>query len=238
MSDFPIQAVLVPMLGLAVVIVMVLYRRRALTAQETQYAQYRVGELASRLGLQIVQGDPTFNLFIQYANVDMRRGPSDGRPVHIEVRLEGAPRGVPLELYYLYRVEQESGFTGVTWRTWFEGRMSATAKQAFPPFEVISRSPPLGPIATIQALPPASTGDPAVDSEYQVSTNEPAMAKLLGEVLPAFSTFRNSGIHLVGDGQRVSFHMRRDKAPLLANALYFAEEMADRLSDLARRVGG
>lgn len=64
------------------------------------------------------------------------------------------------------------------------------------------------------------------------------MAKLLGEVLPGFAAFHNSGIHLVGDGQRVSFVMQRDKAPLLANALYFAETMATLLSDLARRVGG
>jgi hypothetical protein len=70
-------------------------------------------------------------------------------------------------------------------------------------------------------------------------TQEPAMAKLLGEVVPGFHVFENgSGIHLVGDGQRVSFRMQRDKAPLLANAMYYAENMATLLSDLAKRVGG
>jgi hypothetical protein len=32
--------------------------------------------------------------------------------------------------------------------------------------------------------------------------------------------------------------MQRDKAPLLANAMYYAENMATLLSDLAKRVGG
>ena len=32
--------------------------------------------------------------------------------------------------------------------------------------------------------------------------------------------------------------MKQDKAPLLANALYYAEVMATQLSEMARRMGG
>src|SRR4029079_5623551 len=161
---------------------------------------YRAGELAQRLGLTLVEGDPTFNFFIQQAHVDVQRGPSDGRPVHVQIRMQGQPQGVPLELTFLYRVEQETGLTQVTWRTWFDCRMSAYARQPFPPFEVVSRYAPLGPIAQEQPLPPMTTGMPPVDATYLVATTEPGMAQLLGAVLPSFSLFANAGVHLIGDG--------------------------------------
>jgi hypothetical protein len=237
MSDFPIQILLVPIVGLVVVAVLVMQRRR-IKQYDQQFASYRTGELANRLRLGLVAGDPTFNLFVQHANADVARGPSDGKPVHIEVRMEGAPDGVPLSFHYLYRVEQETGFTEVRWTTWFDCRMTARAKQPFPPFEVISRSAPLGPIAQTAGLPAEPTGDAAVDATYAVHTQEPEMARLLGQLLPSFALFVNSGVHLVGDGQTVSFVMKRDKAPLLANALYYAEPMAAGLSAIARAVGG
>jgi hypothetical protein len=239
MGDFPIQVLLFPVLGLAFVVFFLVRRKSMLAKHDAEYSQYRVGEMAQRLGLSVVQGDPQFNLFIQHANVDMQRGPRDGRPVHIEVRMTGERGGRPLELYYLYRLEQETGMVEVVWRTWTECRMSVTANQAFPPFEVVSKKPPMGPIATVQALAPMSTGNPSVDATHSVMTQEPAMAKLLGELIPSFAVFETgSGIHLVGDGQHVTFKMQRDKAPLMANALYYAEQMAELLANLAARVGG
>lgn len=238
MDGVPIQVFLFPIVGVLVAVAYILRGRKAAAGYDEQYANYRAGELARRLGLALVEGDPAFNLFIRQANVDVYRGPSDGRPIHIQVRLEGAPQGAPMQLTYLYRVEQETGLAQVTWRIWFDCRMTVRAKQAFPPFEVISRDAPLGPIAATQPLPPAATGNAAVDATYAVTTHEPALAHLLGELLPAFSTFQNSGVHLVGDGHTVSFVMKQDKAPLLANALYYAEAMAAQLTELARRIGG
>jgi hypothetical protein len=239
MGDFPIQAILVPAVGLAFVVFFLVNRKRMLAKHDATYAQYRVGEMANRLGLTLVEGDPTFNLFIQQAHVDIQRGPADGRPVHIQVRMTGEPGGRPLEFFYMYRLEQETGMGSVVWRTWTECRMTATPQKPFPPFEVVSKKAPLGPIATVLALAPVPTGNAQVDATHSVMTQEPAMAKLLGEVVPGFHVFENgSGIHLVGDGQRVSFRMQRDKAPLLANAMYYAENMATLLSDLAKRVGG
>jgi hypothetical protein len=238
MDDVPLQALLAPVICVGMVVAFLVYRRMAAGNLDRQYAGYRAGVLAQRLGMTLSGGDPAFNLFIRQADVDVRRGPRDGRPIHVQVRMSGAPQGVPVELVYLYRVEQESGLAQVTWRTWFDCRMTAYAKQPFPLFEVISRSAPLGPIAATQPLPAAPTGKPAVDATYAVTTAEPAMAGLLGEVLPAFATFLSSVVHLVGDGRSVSFIMKQDKAPLLANALYHAEVMAAQLGALAKRVGG
>jgi hypothetical protein len=238
MSDFPLQVVLFPAVALVAMVAFVLHRRSAIGRYDQQYSNYRSAELARRMGLSLVEGDPEFNLFIRQANVDVLRGPSDGRPVQVRMRAEGAPQGIPLELTYFYRVERETGIATTTWSTWFDCRLTARARKAFPPFEVISRNAPLGPIAQTQALPPVQTGNPQVDATYLVTTQEPGVARLLGEALATFATFQNSGVHLVGDGASIAFVMKQDKAPLLANALYYAEDMATQLTNLARRIGG
>lgn len=235
MSDF---VFLFPVVALAAVGFFFLKGRAAVANYDEQYANYRAGALSQRLGLQLTHGDPTFNVFIRQANVDVQRGPKDNRPIHLEVRAQGAPQGVPLEFVYLYRVEQETGFTQVTWRTWFDCRLSARSRQPFPPFEVISKHAPMGAIAQTLALPPLPTGNPAVDATYLVTTREAGMAQVLGELLPAFATFQNSGVHLVGDGNSVSFVMHQEKSPLLANVLYYAEQLAGHMSQVARRIGG
>jgi len=237
MSDFPIQLVF-PVVGIVAVGAYYLNRRSAVARYDQQYSNYKAGALAQRLGLTLRAGDPNFNVFIRQANVDVQRGPKDNLPIHIEVRAEGAPLGVPLEFVYLFRVEQDTGFTTVTWRTWFDCRLTARARQAFPPFEVVSRNAPLGAIAQTLALPPIPTGNPPVDATYLVTTQEPGMAQVLGELLPAFVTFQNAGVHLVGDGSTISFIMHQDKSPLLANALYYAEQLTSEVSQVARRIGG
>jgi len=217
---------------------MLIQRKKAAATYDQQFSNFRAGELARRLGLNLIEGDPNFNLFIRQASVDVMRGPTDKNPVNIQIRMQGEPHGVPIELTYLYRVEKKTGISTITWSTWFDCRMTAFSKQPFPVFEVISRATPAGSIALTQALAPVSTGNPSVDASYSVGTREPAVAQILGQALPNFSTFATAGVHLVGDGNRISYVMQQDTAPLVGSALYYAEAMATQLSDLARRLGG
>jgi hypothetical protein len=236
-----IQTIIVPLLGIAAVAYYVLViRKKQVGAMDKQTAGFRAGELAQRLGLQVVQGDPMFNLFIPQANVDAMRGPKDGKPVHIEILLKGEAQGVPLELYYLSRVEKKTDHIKgiITWTTWFECRMTAEAKKAFPEFEVTSRGTPMGPITRSLTLAEARTGNPAVDAAYMVATSEPALAQVLGSQMGAFSEFGTAGVHLVGDGKSVSFHMLQAKPPMIAYGLYYPEAMAKGLAAIARAVGG
>lgn len=232
MNELPPIVYIAPILTVVVAIYMVAMRGRAAKNMDAQWSQYRASELATRLGLQLVKGDPGFNFFIRQANADVSRGPSDGKPVHIEVLLESETTS----LQYRYRVEQETGFTRVTWKIWFDCRMTVRAPKAFSPFEVTSRTAPLGPIAKTQVLPAQQTGIPPVDSTYAVHTKDAELARRLGGELAGFSTFANSGVHLVGDGQTVAFVMKQDKAPLLANALYYAEDMQRLLLKLAEAL--
>jgi hypothetical protein len=96
----------------------------------------------------------------------------------------------------------------------------------------------VGIIAQTLALPPTPTGNPTVDAAYLVTTEEPAMARVLGELLPGFATYQSVGVHLVGDGNTISFVMQQDKAPLVASVLYYAEQLSPLVSQVARRLGG
>lgn len=245
MSGVPIQLLLFPLLGFLVVGYLLYQRFVGVKRLEEGQSRFRLGELAQRLRLTVVVGDPQFNLFVRLANVDVMRGPADGRPVHIEARAEGTPDGMPTSLTYLYRVEQktESGLLGqaqsIRWTTWFDCRLSVRARQPFPPFEVVSRRSPIGAITRTQALPECPTGDPSVDASYLVTTHEPGMARVLGQHLSRFATFeKNAGVHLVGDGQTVAYVLRSDGAPILANVLYYPEEVSAGLQAVARAVGG
>lgn len=91
----------------------------------------------------------------------------------------------------------------------------------------------MGAIVKQQTLPELPTGNPAVDAEFSVTTQEPALAQLLGQVLPEFVALGSAVVHLVGDGQRVSFIMNQTTAPIVASALYHAEVMSHGLSNLA-----
>jgi len=237
-NEIPVGLMIAPVFAV-IAIAWVLYGRFvAPKRMDQQYSQFRASELAPRLGLSLVAGDPNFNFFIRQANEDVARGPKDGKPIHIDVRMEGSPGGVPTQLAYLYRVEQETGLGSVRWKTWFDCRFSVRARQAFPPFEVISRNAPAGPIVQALALPVIASGDPQIDGQYAIHTNEPAMARVLAQQLHAFATFNNVGVHLVGDGQSVAYVMKQDKAPLLPNVLYYAEQLGTCVTAVARSVGG
>ena len=236
--DYPFYVLIFPALAVGYMFYMRSRHKQQTVQFDQQYSNYRAGELATRLGLQLIKGDPSFNFMVTHANAAVARGATDSQAVHIDIELRGEPFGAPLSLIYLHRQERDTGLTTTTYKTWFDCRMVVMVKQPFPPFEVTSRTTPTGTIVKQQTLPELPTGNPAVDAEYSVTTQEPALAQLLGQILPEFVAFGSAGVHLVGDGQRVSFIMNQTTTPLVASALYHAEVMSHGLSNLARRLGG
>ena len=238
MANYPFYYLIFPAVALSYMLFMRSQHKKKTQEYDEQYAHFRAGALAQRLGLQLSKGDPSFNFMVTHANQSVARGATDDRAVNIDIEMAGTPFGVPLTFSYLYRVERESGFNSTTYKTWFNCRMIARAKQAFPPFEVTSRNTSLGRIVREQALPEAPTHHPAIDAEFLVTTHEPALAQLLGQLLAEFSVFGAAGVHLLGDGQQVSFVMNLSTAPLVPSALYYAEVMTHALSTVAQRLGG
>ncbi|MEO6599621.1 MAG: hypothetical protein ABIQ16_07090 [Polyangiaceae bacterium] len=236
--NYPFYVLVFPVLAVGYMFFMRSRHKQKTVEFDQQYSNYRAGELAQRLGLQVVKGDPTFNFMVTHANAAIARGATDSQAIHIDIELSGTPFGVPLSLIYLNRQERDTGFSSTTYKTWFDCRMIVTAKQPFPPFEVTSRRTSIGAIVKQQAFPEMKTGNPAVDAEFLVSTNEPGLAQLLGQTLPEFVALGSAGVHLVADGQHVSFVMGQTTAPIVASALYHAEVMSHALSSLAGRLGG
>jgi hypothetical protein len=236
--------IIAPLIGFAAFGWM-MYRQKTMGAtHDVQHSNFRASELASRLGLTLVKGDPAFNLFIAYADAGVRKGPTDDKPVDVDVLLQGQPQGVPIEVVYYNRIEQatEKNMIGqirsIKTKTWFDCHMAVSTRTSFPAFEVLSNKPPIGAIAQQTTLPHQSSGNAAVDAKFAIKTNEPGLAQLLGEHLTKFSTFDTAGVHLVGADNKITYVLSKNGAPILGNALYYAENMAQYLTEMARAVGG
>ncbi len=231
-----IAALIIPVVGVLIG-GFVLVRGTLLTrGSSRKYAEYQAGHLAWLLGLDLVEGEPSTNLGVRIANPEMRRGHSASAPLDVRARLSGSPQGVPVELRYEYREQTTRDITTVTRQEQFLCRMTVQAGRSFPPFEVTSRKVPQGSIDRLKDLPTQSTGRPGTDAAYLVATTAPDMAALLGEALEGFAPFAATGVHLVGDGQRISFVMRQKGFPFVRTSLNHALLMRDQLTLLARRV--
>jgi hypothetical protein len=241
MSSFPIQVIIVPILGLAFVVYYVfVMRKQQIGKTDDTNAGFRAGALAERLRMTLETGDPMYNLFVPCADAGVNRGAKDNQPVHVDILMRGQREGVPLQLRYLLHTEKKTDHIEgvIRWTTLVECSMTATCKQEFPQFEVTSRSTATGSVERILACPETHSGNPSIDSAFLVATKETAMAALLAKHLGAFAEFKVGGVHIVGDGKTVSFQMRQDKPVMIGYGLYYPEAMASGLVAIARAVGG
>lgn len=194
-----------------------------LTSASTPHNPYLVlGNLAHRMGMTVTRGSPQLDCMYlsMYDSVDLGA--------------EGAPYQVPLA--FRVSIECERRFSSFVRRTL--SYVSATTATPFPPFEVVSRVAPMLSIQRKLELTERLTGSPEVDTRYAVYSESPAMAALLGELLPCLGTFDPIGVHLVGDGRNIVYRLAMDRSPFFGSVLYFADELAAKLSYLARRIGG
>jgi hypothetical protein len=205
-----------PLLAILAILAVLWFRRAAL--RDPRNARGRVEALALELGLDVARGDPNYNLILAQPHSDRLT----------QVLLRGSDEGTPLELSYRREVNRVTSS--------FACRMSARGATRFPEFEVISRNITQEPILQ---LPPAATGNAAVDAKYAVMTREAALARALGEQLAAFDALLTSGgVHLVADGRDVAFVMRDASPPFVSLSLLEARSMATGLVTLARALGG
>lgn len=205
----------------------------------------RAADLATKLRLQLVAGDPAFD----YANPFSAKGRvplgvSSGT-IRVESALEGSPDGYPTRLSYLYQKDTaiESGLLSKSLQTStvLRCRFTVRTRRAFPAFEVISRAPTMagGAIQREMNLPVCSTGNAAVDARYQVFAADPAVAVALAPLLGHFDSFaQSSGVQLIGDDSSVSFLMRETESPIMGSVLYQPELLQRGMTELAKLLGG
>ena len=104
MNGIPLQTILLPILGLGLVFYMLRRQKQMIADGDTQYAKFRLDQVAPRMQLAIVEGGPDFNLMMAHAHHGQKQydpkggvlgqlsgeGMKESRAV-----LRGAPTGAP-----------------------------------------------------------------------------------------------------------------------------------------------
>jgi hypothetical protein len=176
MPDLPIYVYVLPPIVIAMLIASVVMRRRGIAG--TQHAT--VGALAQRLGLSILEGDPSTNLY--YLT-------QPGRNETHSIRLAGQPYGRRVEFDFTNGKRTQDYLvlvsTTYTWGCYLAVHLNAPV----PDFEVTARQPTqyLEPEVMLSSLPEVRTGDPELDSNYRIVSADPRIAPALAPALRQLS---------------------------------------------------
>jgi hypothetical protein len=198
---------------------MIFMKRR----MNTQYAHMRAGEVAQRLGMRIVEGDPEHNLVTRSVlpsvqNIGTARGflnqmaaaQVGGTLGEFKLRMIGEPYGAQAELVLYVREDLSPGFTHNTTTTWSDCRITIHARTGVVPFDLRLRQEMTGLESRRDCdeprMPQQSFGDVALDQRFLIETHDPALPRRIAGALGPIA----QGIpyvHVVGAGNHVSFVM-------------------------------
>lgn len=205
------MAFVMPVVMIGVVGFMLVRQRQALAQQRVDYAQYVLGDVAQKLGLAVVEGNPTLNLMLVHQEHQNTTAQAHGGAVgklmgdnakETRGRAAGMVWNRPHELAYFQRTEIDHGLAQTTHSLWFELSLGAKVAVNAPAFEVVLRNPAAYLEPRIKtALPPQPTGNASVDSMFVVKCEDPRLASALVPALIPLMTM--SSVHLVGGGDEV-----------------------------------
>jgi len=250
----PAAVFLVPVIGLGMAAFWLFFGRRMMTGTDRRYREYRVADLAQRLGLRIVEGDPALNMMQAHTQHNMgaakdKAGGFMRSSKQTRVVLEGAPYGRPTRfLFHRYTEVAERVVVRVVSGA-FDCRLSLQVPADLPPFEIVSRSGLGRRYMGIKAeaewgLQPQSFGDADLDARLALSSPDPRLGLYLAPAVGALASHRY--VHIHGHGGLIeSLASKEDTAS--NDAGYFQwifevedhqrvlEQMADVLAGPVRR---
>jgi hypothetical protein len=209
------------------------------------YAQYRLDNMAQRMGLTIAEGDPKLNLANAIPAHNFKSGTPTGSnwlsrlansTTETKVHLVGSPGGRPTEFVYYRREDTKDRVLVVTTDSWFECRLSMQLPVAFPEFEIVRRHPHMGiygPKARPELpLPPQPFAKPELDRKLVLTTAEPRLGPVLERAVAGLVGLefvhvqgRDGALHWLAT-QEASMHAVRR----LPEALQVLEQIADVLA--------
>lgn len=158
---------------------------------EKKHSQYRIGELAERMGLQVIEGDPSANLVMGAGHYDAETEKVGGRIRQFvgdeadttSILLRGAPHGRPTEFVYFLRTEKADRVAVKFVKQQFDCRFSLQVPVELPPFELVLRKRPKAQYAPKASpewgLPQQSFGDPDLDGRYTLTARDPRLGPAL-----------------------------------------------------------
>ena len=213
-------------------------QRGQIAAGEQSWANFRLGEIAQRTRLTLVEGDPAFNLMMANAHQDAQPFQPTGGVLGVvtgegvkETRavLRGAPSGRPTELSYYHRTNRETNVGVAMLSHTFEFRLSMQVAQPFHPFEIVLREPGqyLGS-PPVMSLPPSSFGNPLLDAKLMLFTNDPRIGPgIAAAVVPLASM---PFVHVRAHGQSVGAFATQMGSPVLLQHLEQVQYVLDQVA--------
>ncbi|MBL8602373.1 MAG: hypothetical protein JNK72_10665 [Myxococcales bacterium] len=201
--------------------------------------QYGLGVLAQRLGLQLVQGDPGYNLLVNNrdtqvaAAVPLIAGMTGNTPA-VEALATGQHRGHPVRFVFYDQTRVEKGVLETVYTRTFSCSIEVGVAAAVPPFELVLRNENEY-LRTEQRLdaPAQPFGHHALDPVLVLRSIEPRVAPVLAPVLGALMAM--GYVHILGEGQSVRFVFTALGA---STGLYYAETVLQVLLAIADVLEG
>jgi hypothetical protein len=144
-NGVPLAVYLVPVIGLGMGAFWLIFGRRLMTGADRRYRDFRVADLAQRLGLRIVEGDPTLNMMQAHTKHNMRiaRDRASGflrSSKETRVVLEGAPYGRPTRFLFDRYTEVAERVVARVVSGSFDCRLSLRVPVDLPAFEIVQRA--------------------------------------------------------------------------------------------------
>jgi hypothetical protein len=213
-SEIPTYIYFMPVAATGLLVFWLVVGKRMMASTDRRYAAFRVGELAQRMGLQIIEGDPSLNLMQAQTthNMSTTSQATGGTVARLlgdtaketRVRLQGAPYGRPTELvFFSYTKYQDRLAVGII-TTSFEFRLSVQVPVAVPAFEIVlRRSGSYGLKAKPEwRLPKQSFGAPELDAHLSLTTTDARLGPYLAPAVGGLVGHKY--LHIQGDGHVIS----------------------------------
>jgi len=199
----------------------------------TQLAHLRASELAARMGMQVTEGNPEFNLgchsVLPSAQAlgsakgflgQMAKSSFGGKLGEFKLRMAGQPYGAHSELVLYCKEELEKGYGEDTITTTHDLRLTVHARSAVAPFELALRKEMTGLEIKRgdRRMPPQSFHDAALDQRYVIESTDPALPSRIATALAALPPHLLY-VRIVGSGDQVSFVMTPGSVNAVAASL-------------------
>lgn len=176
---------------------LLLFQRRRMSGALAANTDKTLGAMATRLGLQVTEGDPNLNLlYFQQPSGDFKRSLS----------AQGSPYGRLVRFTLMDGQKTNEYLVARKITTSFGCFLEAQLQTSVPPFELSLRAPnqflvPNLEFAERQDLATVPIADPVLEQIFVVRSADPRLVQALTPALSQLST--QHMVHLVGEGQRI-----------------------------------
>lgn len=241
MSNIPPVVFAGPVIAVVALLVLPRFGKAMMASTDKKYAEWRLGDLSQRLGLQIVEGDPTMNLMQAQTAHNMAKGKA-GRGLRsltdlqkeTRIRMEGAPYGRPTQFLFRSMTRQTDAMVAKFIKTEFECRFSVRLPFAPPPFEIVLRRPSGAyKVKPELGLPEQSFGDAGLDGHLVLCSTDPRIGPALAPAMAGL--MQHTYLHIQGNGDVIS--SLTDETGYSA-ATYYIYETQQTLEHMANMLAG